>query len=155
MCGIAGRLGLRPLGTHVTEQVSVALAHRGPDGFEDYRIAVGNLSLDLFFSRLSIIDLSPRSMQPFSFDDSVLIFNGEIYNYREIREDLVKSGHQFRTSGDAEVLVHALREWGTGCLDRLKACGRLRGTTTETKNFGCRETDLVKSLYLYIVSKAS
>lgn len=120
MCGIAGRLGPRPLGTYVTEQVSVALAHRGPDGFENSRIAVGNLSLDLFFSRLSIIDLSPRSMQPFSFDDSVLIFNGEIYNYREIREDLVESGHQFRTSGDAEVLVHALREWGTGCLDRLE-----------------------------------
>ena len=63
-------------------------------------------------TRLKIIDLDNRSNQPFKFGNSVLIFNGEIYNYIEIKNELISLGHIFRTSSDTEVLIHALREWG-------------------------------------------
>ena len=70
-------------------------------------------------TRLAIIDLHERSNQPMSFGQLHLAFNGEIYNYRELREELIGRGHAFATEGDAEVLLHAWAEWGEGALDRF------------------------------------
>ena len=74
----------------------------------------------LVHRRLSIIDLDDRSNQPFSYKDTVLVFNGEIYNYLEIREQLKELGHEFKTSGDTEVLIHALHQWGQDALKKLE-----------------------------------
>jgi asparagine synthase (glutamine-hydrolysing) len=76
--------------------------------------------LALVHRRLAIIDLDARSDQPFRFDRCTLVFNGEVYNYLEVRGELLSLGHTFRTDGDTEVLAHALREWGEGALDKLE-----------------------------------
>jgi asparagine synthase (glutamine-hydrolysing) len=114
MCGIGGIVGGAP-DPAVLDRMARAMAHRGPDGeatWSDERIG-------LAFRRLAIIDLDDRSMQPMHLGDLHLAFNGEIYNYRELRDELERRGHAFRTEGDAEVLLHAWREWGEDALDRL------------------------------------
>src|SRR5438093_9800185 len=73
------------------------------------------------FRRLSIIDLSPAGHQPMCNEDGTIwvIFNGEIYNYRSLRDELRAKGHQFRSNTDTEVIIHAYAEWGTNCLHRF------------------------------------
>ncbi|MGH6914250.1 MAG: asparagine synthase (glutamine-hydrolyzing), partial [Geminicoccales bacterium] len=70
--------------------------------------------------RLSIIDLSDAANQPFEKDGLVIVFNGEIYNYRALAQELRSAGVSFRTSSDTEVLLEAWRQWGPGCLNRLR-----------------------------------
>lgn len=120
MCGIAGYYGPAIPAPDRLESASVSLAHRGPDGRGVYARQDGRRSAALVHRRLAIIDLDPRSDQPFQFDAGVLIFNGEIYNYLELRDALARRGHAFHTSGDTEVLAHALLEWGEGALERLE-----------------------------------
>ena len=95
------------------------------------------------FRRLAIIDLDPRSNQPLHLDNLHLVFNGEIYNYLELREELRRAGHVFVTEGDGEVLLHAWAEWGQGALERLNGMfafavwdGRDRSLTLATDPFG-------------------
>lgn len=94
-----------------------AIAHRGPDSegyFEDGRAALG-------FRRLAIIDLAGANQPLYNENRSlVLVFNGEIYNYRELRRQLIAAGHAFSTQGDAEVVLHGFEQWGEGALDRLR-----------------------------------
>jgi asparagine synthase (glutamine-hydrolysing) len=92
-----------------------AMAHRGPDDEGVWSDRTAGLA----FRRLAIIDLDPRSNQPLHHDGLHLVFNGEIYNYRELRDELRSLGHAFVTEGDGEVLLHAWREWGESALDRL------------------------------------
>jgi len=120
MCGIAGYAGPRPVDARRAAAASLALRHRGPDGEGVFTASMGEGSVTLVHRRLAIIDLDHRSDQPFRYEGSVLAFNGEIYNYIELRRELLALGHVFRTSSDTEVLTHALREWGTGALDRLE-----------------------------------
>ena len=120
MCGIAGRLASLPLSPGRRAVAMSRMTQRGPDGngaFDAQR--PDGQFLDLLHSRLSIIDLNTRSDQPFRKDGWVLIYNGEIYNYPELRVQLQQRGHRFETSGDTEVLVEAWRAWGLGALDRL------------------------------------
>ncbi len=95
------------------------LHSRGPDGFSVKELDLGRVALG--HTRLAIIDLSNRGTQPLSNEDgSVWItFNGEIYNYRLLRKDLMDSGHRFRTQTDTEVIVHAYEEWGLECVSRF------------------------------------
>jgi len=121
MCGIAGifdRSGSAAAGrAEILTQMTRTLVHRGPDD-EGYLIE-GPVGLG--FRRLSIIDLS-SGHQPLSNEDgSVWIaFNGEIYNYRDLKTRLEAKGHVFRTQSDTETIVHAYEEWGTACLDELR-----------------------------------
>lgn len=136
MCGIFGVIG----GTNSRElfEVSGTLAHRGPDdeGFcsipdlrhfagpdtiEELGLPVldGDFHAVLGHRRLSIIDLSARSHQPMEYEGHSIVFNGEIYNYREIRKELESVGHVFRTSGDTEVLLHSYLQWGERCVERF------------------------------------
>jgi len=119
MCGIAGIFdtrGTRPIEVALVDRMLAAAPHRGPDGRGTWTapgVGLGHL-------RLSIIDLagSPQPMP--SADGSVmLVFNGEIYNFRELRRELQATGAQFRTDGDSEVIIAAWQKWGADCLSRL------------------------------------
>lgn len=116
MCGIAGiwnRINAR-VSPHAIESMTQVLAHRGPDASGHWTNENG---LYLGHRRLSIIDLDERSNQPFLYNDEVAItFNGEIYNYLEIKEQLSTFGYHFSTSSDTEVICAAYLEWGTECL---------------------------------------
>ena len=119
MCGIAGQYcyqGGRP-DRRLLADMSERLAHRGPDG-EGTHI---NRSTGLVHRRLAIIDLSPDGLQPMTNEDSSLwlVFNGEIYNFVELREELAKKGHTFYSKSDTEVILHAYEEWGHDCLARF------------------------------------
>lgn len=119
MCGIAGIFHLttpKPVDPARVERMCTAMAHRGPDGQGVWTapgVGLGHL-------RLSIIDLA-GSPQPMASSDgrAMLVFNGEIYNYRELREELRASGAIFRTDGDSEVILAAWQKWGPACLPRL------------------------------------
>jgi asparagine synthase (glutamine-hydrolysing) len=95
--------------------MSAEMVHRGPDGDGVWTDDVAGLA----FRRLAIIDLDHRSDQPLNLGHLHLVFNGEIYNYLELREELLGIGHTFFTKGDGEVLLHAWEEWGEGALDRF------------------------------------
>ena len=114
MCGICGYLG--PGNENVLQAMSATLAHRGPD---DSGIHVGD-GFGLAHRRLSIIDLAGGHQPMISPEGDVLVFNGEIYNFQEIRGDLEKLGHRFATHSDTEVLLRAYRQWGADCLQRLR-----------------------------------
>src|SRR5262249_38266754 len=118
MCGIAGYFGLtRPdvAPRAVLGRMVSAIAHRGPDDgglFLEGRVALGH-------RRLSIVDLSPAGHQPLSSaDGSVWVsFNGEIFNYVELRKELEARGHAFRTHSDTETIVEAYRDAGPACVE--------------------------------------
>ena len=115
MCGIAGIVGGTPPDAGVLTAMAAAMAHRGPDGQRVWRDEHAGLA----FRRLAIIDLDERSNQPMHLGPWHLVFNGEIYNYRELRDELRAAGHAFVTEGDGEVLLHGWDEWGEGALDRV------------------------------------
>ncbi|MCC6242654.1 MAG: asparagine synthase (glutamine-hydrolyzing), partial [Gemmatimonadaceae bacterium] len=120
MCGFVAFLASKgtPAATdHWVRCLTDVIAHRGPDDSGIWRgdqVAVG-------FRRLAILDLSDDSHQPMTREDErfVLVFNGEIYNYIELRRELTALGHQFETSGDSEVLLASYRAWGEACVERL------------------------------------
>ena len=80
---------------------------------------LGKKNLYLFHSRLSIIDLEPRSHQPFKFRNYTLVFNGEIYNFKDIRDHLISLGYKFKTKSDTEVIIKAFSEWKTDCFKKF------------------------------------
>jgi len=109
MCGIAGYFGRRDIPAERVDRCLALMGRRGPDAAAAYRSRTrGGRTALLLHSRLSIIDLAERSHQPFRFGDKVLSFNGEIYNYLELRPDLARTGPPFVTSGDTEVLIRLL-----------------------------------------------
>ncbi len=115
MCGIAGIVGAGRPDVETLERMAGAMVHRGPDGQGVWR----SEEVGFAFRRLAIIDLDERSNQPLHLGALHVVFNGEIYNYLELREQLRGLGHRFQTEGDGEVLLHAWAEWGEGALDRL------------------------------------
>jgi len=100
--------------------MSTRLAHRGPDADGLHAFADDRVQVHLAHRRLSIIDLSSAADQPFSKDGLTLTYNGELYNYRELRAELVGHGVAFRTSSDTEVVLEAWRRWGSGALERFR-----------------------------------
>ncbi|TRD12519.1 amidotransferase 1, exosortase A system-associated [Erythrobacter insulae] len=119
MCGIAGIFHAetpKPVDPVRVERMCDAMVHRGPDGagvWTDHGVGLGH-------RRLSIIDLegSPQPMHSAN-GRAVIVFNGEIYNFRELRRELEKDGAQFRTQGDTEMILAAWQRWGTACLEKL------------------------------------
>ncbi len=118
MCGIAGWLGHVPEGKRVAERALRSLHHRGPDarGVREWPEAT------LIHTRLSIIDLSPDGAQPMANEDRTVwvVFNGEIYNHRELRRDLQARGHKFKGHCDAEVLPHLYEQEGPDFVNKLR-----------------------------------
>ena len=120
MCGIAGILYQHeapPDARMTIERMTSALIHRGPDecGYHvDQRAALGH-------RRLSIIDLATGQQPMYNEDHTIcVVFNGEIYNFADIREQLVKAGHVFRTNSDTETIIHAYEEWGEACVEQFR-----------------------------------
>lgn len=119
MCGICGKLNLNGPSpdSSLIERMSSVLSHRGPDDFGIYikdEIGLGH-------RRLSIIDLS-FGHQPMSNEDGKIwiVFNGEIYNFQELREGLIKKGHSFKTNSDTEVIIHLYEDYGIDCVKKLR-----------------------------------
>ena len=112
MCGFVGFIGLEMPSVDLLESASNSIKHRGPDGEGIYTDTLGNQSVAIIHRRLAIIDLNSRSDQPFKVENNILAFNGEIYNYLEIRKQLKNLGYSFHTDGDTEVLAKAINHWG-------------------------------------------
>ncbi|PKG33357.1 asparagine synthase (glutamine-hydrolyzing) [Methanoregula sp.] len=119
MCGIAGHYCLdgKAPDSNLLAAMAERLAHRGPDG-EGLKICG---STGLVHRRLAIIDLTDEGLQPMTNEDGTLwlVFNGEIYNYVELREELLEKGHCFHSNSDTEVILHSYEEWGEACLSRF------------------------------------
>lgn len=113
MCGVAGIVGGG--GAAVVERALIAMRHRGPDA----SAVVERGGLALGHARLAILDLDSRSDQPFERGDVLLSYNGELWNFREVRAELEEIGEEFRTEGDTEVVAAALERWGEAALARF------------------------------------
>ncbi len=124
MCGIFGLVAERQeLLQAVKEDATLrALHHRGPDGQGAFRGHTSSTGCVLLHTRLAIIDLSPGGQQPMRSADGryVITYNGEIYNYREVRRELEQAGATFRSASDTEVILQAFEHWGPSSLDRLR-----------------------------------
>jgi asparagine synthase (glutamine-hydrolysing) len=119
MCGLAGLLNLdaAPASPAIVGRMGEAVRHRGPDGSGVFTDG----SFGLAHRRLAIIDLSPAAHQPLATPDGrqVIAYNGEVYNFQELRLELEARGHAFRSRTDSEVVLHAVTEWGPAALERL------------------------------------
>ena len=120
MCGILGiQTKTLPVSTQLLEEMTRTLAHRGPDAqkcefFPEHNVGLGH-------TRLSIIDLTESGSQPMSNREGSIwiVFNGEIYNHVQLRQQLQSRGHKFSGSSDTEVIIHSYQEWGTDCVKKF------------------------------------
>jgi asparagine synthase (glutamine-hydrolysing) len=119
MCGIAGCYQRRH-GAALARAMTALLGHRGPDGEGMYDYERDGVVASLGHRRLSIIDLTDAAAQPFSKHGLALVYNGELYNYRELRRELAAHGATFCSTGDTEVVLEAWRHWGPECLTRFR-----------------------------------
>src|SRR6185436_3211836 len=118
MCGIAGfidpSLNKDAAQAYIGKMLQ-SISHRGPDNTSVWK----ELPVVLGHNRLTIIDLSDAANQPMNYRDACIIYNGEIYNYIEIRKELESNGYAFTTSSDTEVILASYYEWGTKCVERF------------------------------------
>ena len=119
MCGICGIFNLdgEPIPHRYIKSMTDAMAHRGPDDEGHY--IDGDMALG--HRRLAILDLTSEGHQPMLTQDRqyVLSYNGEVYNFKELRAELESLGHQFRSRSDSEVVLHAYAQWGSDCVERF------------------------------------
>ena len=148
MCGISGIVDKtgRPVSQERIAAINSLIRHRGPDD-EGFRLD-GNVALG--HRRLSIVDLSELGHQPMCWQDRYwIVFNGEIYNYVELRKELQELGHRFRSATDTEVILAAYSQWGPACLSRFNGMWAFAILDTkERKVFLARDRFGVKPLYL-------
>src|SRR5690554_3681547 len=120
MCGITGFIDYSKKHTKLTLEGMVdTLNHRGPDSKGAILYTNENALVGLGQTRLSIIDISNHGLQPMEYKHFSIVFNGEIYNYAEIKADLLKLGHSFNSNSDTEVILHAFEEWNTECVHKF------------------------------------
>ena len=148
MCGIVGFIDKSKDKKKIIKDMADLIIHRGPDSdgyYVDDNIALG-------FRRLSIIDLGTGSQPIFNEEkDKVIIFNGEIYNYQIIKEDLLAKGHKFTTKADTEVILHGYEEYGEKILNKLRGMFSFVIYDIKTKElFGARDFFGIKPFYYYI-----
>ena len=122
MCGFAGFTGLTDRREYIIKKMADRIIHRGPDS-DGYHISgeTDDNAIALGFRRLSIIDLEDGSQPMYNEDGTVVIvYNGEVYNFMELRDELISKGHVFKTRCDTEVLVHGYEEWGESLASKLR-----------------------------------
>ena len=154
MCGITGLMNLNgePVSPVILRKMTDAIAHRGPDGEGFYT----NGCIGLGHRRLAVIDLSEAASQPMLTEDQryVLTYNGEIYNFRELRSELETLSYRFRSNSDSEVVLHAYAEWGSECVKRFNGMFALAiWDRYEQKLFLARDRYGVKPLYYTFIGK--
>ena len=155
MCGICGIIDLtgQPIDQEILRRMADTLAHRGPDAEGFYRNPTAGTSpaVGLAHRRLSIIDIA-TGQQPLANEDGTvwIVFNGEIYNYLDVREELLHKGHVFKTRSDTETIVHAYEEWGESCVDRLRGMFAFAiWDENRQRLFVARDRLGIKPLYYY------
>ena len=145
MCGIVGFISSKGEKGKIIKKMTDRLIHRGPDeeGFYiDENIALGH-------RRLSIIDLD-NGKQPISNKKFVVIFNGEIYNYMELKAELIEKKYKFETDSDTEILLHGYEEWGNNLPEKLRGMFAFTIWDKENKTLFCaRDNFGIKPLYYY------
>lgn len=120
MCGITGFIDYKKQSDiQVLKAMNNTLHHRGPDGKAEKIIDTTHAQLGFAHSRLSIIDLSEGGTQPMQYKHFTIVFNGEIYNYNEIKEKLSLKGHTFNSHSDTEMILHAVEEWGLDAIHQF------------------------------------
>jgi asparagine synthase (glutamine-hydrolysing) len=120
MCGIAGYIGKKKISRNNLIGTLNLMKNRGPDSQNSMNFKYNNNFVYLLHSRLNIIDLNSRSDQPFSIDQFNIIYNGEIYNYLELKKNLEQKGYKFFTQSDTEVLLNLYIEHGEECVNFLE-----------------------------------
>lgn len=150
MCGIVGFVDNKPKSKKekIIKDMADKIAHRGPDAAGYYNDSVVSLG----HRRLSIIDLSDKGTQPIYNEDKskVIVFNGEIYNYKEIKNVLLQKGHKFRTETDTEVILHGYEEYGTKLFEKLRGMFAFVIYDKEKNELvGARDHFGIKPLYYY------
>jgi asparagine synthase (glutamine-hydrolysing) len=151
MCGISGFADFgQKTSIEVLQKMNRMLAHRGPDG-EGYGIYESdNAKIGLGHRRLSIIDLSEGGSQPQTFGSLHITFNGEVYNYAEIKAELEAKGHQFHSHSDTEVILHSYAEWGSEALNRfIGMFAFVIYDEAADEIFACRDRAGVKPFFYY------
>jgi asparagine synthase (glutamine-hydrolysing) len=148
MCGIAGfidpSLNNKEQADSLLEKMLETIAYRGPD----YRGKWIDMPVALGHNRLAIIDLSEDGNQPMFYEDYVITFNGEIYNYIEVREELIKKGYHFKTTSDTEVILAAYKEYGEACVNYFVGMWALAiYTKSSGKLFASRDRFGIKPFY--------
>lgn len=155
MCGIAGFYCINQVSDARIQKTLNLMKNRGPDN-QDSRVfssSSGKSIVGLLHSRLSIIDLDPRSNQPFSIGTKTIVFNGEIYNYLELRKELEKEGIQLLTSSDTEVLLHYFRLYGEKCVEFFEGMWAFAIYNSENETlFLSRDRFSEKPLYYHVNS---
>ena len=152
MCGIAGIVDFASeVDEDLLKRMTEAIKHRGPDDegyFIDKEVGLGH-------RRLSIIDLKTGHQPIHNENESIwIVHNGEIYNFKELRENLEKNGHKFYTNSDTEVIVHAYEEWGENCVKRFNGMFAFAIWDSNKKHvFLARDRFGIKPLYYYFDDK--
>jgi len=151
MCGISGFIDFsKKTNIEVLEKMNRIMAHRGPDGegYGMYQTETANVGLG--HRRLSIIDLTAGGKQPKTYGTLHLSFNGEIYNYAEIKKRLEDKGHTFNSHSDSEVILHAYQEWGSAALQQfIGMFAFVIYDEAKQKLFACRDRAGVKPFFYY------
>ena len=121
MCGICGYVNKKMLKKGILSEMNDTMYHRGPNDSGVWEQEVEDFSVGMAHRRLSILDLSELGHQPMlsSNEDVIVVFNGEIYNYKEIKEELQKKKYSFQSNCDTEVIIAAYQEWGYECFDKF------------------------------------
>ncbi|RMD93778.1 MAG: asparagine synthase (glutamine-hydrolyzing), partial [Calditrichaeota bacterium] len=169
MCGIAGiyHQNLSPINPMILKRMTDILQHRGPDdsGYFLFNLKTNDAQtslaepthanefhIGLGHRRLSILDLSSHGHQPMHNEDKTIwiTYNGEIYNYIELRAELVRAGHQFYSRTDSEVIIHAYEQWGIDCLNKFNGMWAFAILDTRQKKLFCaRDRFGIKPFYFY------
>lgn len=149
MCGFVGFTGQLAQGESVLKNMMDAIIHRGPDSAGTHI----DENISLGFRRLSIIDLDSGTQPMYNeTGDIVIVFNGEIYNYQELREELINKGHVFSNNADTEVLIHGYEEYGEDLLKRLRGMfAFVIWDSKKKKLFGARDFFGIKPFYYAVV----
>lgn len=120
MCGIAGFIDFSGRSSRETlVSMTDTMVHRGPDGSDYLFVEEPIAQLGFGHRRLAILELSELGRQPMTWNQFTIVFNGEIYNFQEIKHELSALGHQFKAESDTEMILHAYAQWGVKCLDRF------------------------------------
>lgn len=151
MCGITGFIDFNSASSEFDlEQMTHSLEHRGPDGFGTFIHGTAHYKIGLGHRRLSILELSELGKQPMNWNHFTIVFNGEIYNFSEVKVELEKLGHTFISESDTEMILHAYGEWGEKCLDRFIGMFAFVIYDAEKEEiFAARDRAGVKPLFVY------